>query len=85
MSPKEVESVILTLPEVVDCTISGEFDEMLGEILKAEVTLVAKTDKELAREAILKKCATELISYKVPQKITFLDKVKFAATGKKVK
>ena len=85
VSPKEVESVILALPEVVDCTISGEFDDMLGEILKAEVTLVAKTDKDLAREAIQKKCATELISYKVPQKIEFLDKVNFAATGKKVK
>ena len=85
VSPKEVESVILTLPEVVDCTITGEFDEMLGELLKAEITLVPKTDKDLAKEEILRKCATELISYKVPQKIEFLDKVKFAATGKKVK
>jgi acyl-CoA synthetase (AMP-forming)/AMP-acid ligase II len=85
VSPKEVESVILTVPEVVDCTISGEFDDMLGEILKAEITLVAKTDPEMAREVILKKCASELISYKVPQKIEFLDKVNFAATGKKVK
>jgi long-chain acyl-CoA synthetase len=85
VSPKEVESVILTLPEVVDCTITGEFDEMLGELLKAEITLVPKTDKDLAREAIMRKCATELISYKVPQKIEFLDKVNFAATGKKVK
>jgi len=85
VSPKEIESVILTHPEVVDCTISGEFDEMLGELLKAEITLVPKTDKELAKEEILKKCATNLISYKVPQKIEFLEKVNFAATGKKVK
>jgi long-chain acyl-CoA synthetase len=85
VSPKEVESVILSLPEVVDCTISGEFDEMLGELLKAEITLVPKTDQELAREEILKKCATELISYKIPQKIQFLDRVNIAATGKKVK
>ncbi len=85
VSPKEVESVILTLPEVVDCTITGEFDEMLGELLKAEITLVPKTDKEMARETILKKCAAELISYKIPQKIEFLDRVNIAATGKKVK
>jgi long-chain acyl-CoA synthetase len=85
VSPKEVESVILALPEVVDCTISGEFDDILGEILKAEIALVPKTDQEMAREVILKKCASELISYKVPQKIAFLDKVSFAATGKKVK
>ena len=85
VSPKEVESVILALPEVIDCTISGEFDEMLGELLKAEITLVPKTDKDLAKEKILRKCTTELISYKVPQKIEFLDKVNFAATGKKVK
>jgi acyl-CoA synthetase (AMP-forming)/AMP-acid ligase II len=85
VSPKEVESVILSVPEVVDCTISGEFDDMLGEILKADITLVAKTDQEMAREEILKKCASELISYKVPQRIEFQDKVNFAATGKKVK
>jgi acyl-CoA synthetase (AMP-forming)/AMP-acid ligase II len=85
VSPKEVESVILAVPEVVDCTISGEFDDMLGELLKAEITLVPKTDKEMAKEEILKRCASELISYKVPQRIEFIDKVKFAATGKKVK
>lgn len=85
VSPKEIESVILSLPEVVDCTISGEFDDMLGELLKAEITLVPKTDKDLAKERIQRKCATELISYKVPQKIEFLDKVSIAATGKKVK
>ncbi len=85
VSPKEVESVILTLPEVVDCTITGEFDDMLGELLKAEVTLVSTADKDQLKEEIQKKCAAELISYKVPQKIEFRERVNFAATGKKVK
>jgi acyl-CoA synthetase (AMP-forming)/AMP-acid ligase II len=49
------------------------------------VAACADTDKEIAKEQILKKCASELISYKVPQRIEFIDKVKFAATGKKVK
>jgi len=85
VSPKEVESVILTLPEVVDCTITGEFDDMLGELLKAEITLVSTADKDQLKVEIQRKCAAELISYKVPQKIEFLDRVNIAATGKKVK
>src|SRR5690606_8354857 len=30
VSPKEIEEVILSIPEVVDCTIAGIEDELLG-------------------------------------------------------
>jgi len=37
ISPKEIEEVIVSIPGVVDCSISGVFDEYLGEALKAEI------------------------------------------------
>ncbi len=39
ISPKEIEAVILALPEVIDCTIEGIEDEIEGEMLKATVTV----------------------------------------------
>ncbi|HHU98705.1 MAG TPA: AMP-binding protein, partial [Bacteroidales bacterium] len=35
ISPKEIEAVILALPEVIDCTIEGVEDDIEGEMLKA--------------------------------------------------
>lgn len=34
ISPKGSEAVILEVPEVVDCTIEGIEDELLGKLLK---------------------------------------------------
>ena len=34
ISPKEIEAVILAIPEVIDCTIEGVEDEIEGEMLK---------------------------------------------------
>jgi acyl-CoA synthetase (AMP-forming)/AMP-acid ligase II len=39
ISPKEIEEVIVSVPEVVDCTIEGIYDELLGEAIKAIVVL----------------------------------------------
>ena len=44
ISPKEIEAVILAIPEVIDCTIEGVEDEIEGEMLKA--TIVVRKDSE---------------------------------------
>ena len=31
ISPKEIEEVIVSIPEVVDCTIEGVYDEILAK------------------------------------------------------
>ena len=50
ISPKEIEAVILELPEVVDCTIEGVEDELLGEALKATIVIRAENGKETMLE-----------------------------------
>lgn len=84
VSPKEIEEVILSLPEVVDCTISGIEDELLGEALQATIVLSGNADEEQMRENIIQKCGKNLATYKVPQKIIFEKSIRMNAAGKKI-
>lgn len=85
VSPKEIEEVILSIPEVVDCTISGIEDELLGEAIKATIVLNQKLDQEVMKEKILSKCSERLSLYKIPQEIAFENSIAMNATGKKMK
>ena len=85
VSPKEIEEVIVSVPEVVDCTISGVFDDILGEAIQATIVLQLKTSKILMREKILNACSEKLAMYKIPQKIIFESAISLSSTGKKNK
>jgi len=85
ISPKEIEEVIVTIPGVVDCSISGIFDEILGEALKAEVVVADPNDPSMQESAFKKLCGEKLAMEKVPQVFEFSSQMKIAATGKKTK
>jgi acyl-CoA synthetase (AMP-forming)/AMP-acid ligase II len=84
ISPKEIEEVIVAIPEVVDCTIEGVYDEILSEAIKATVVLTDNTDEEKAKEKILSTCRNKLVLYKIPQIIEFKKKLDVNLAGKKV-
>jgi len=85
VSPKEIEEIILSVSEVVDCTIEGIDDDLLGEAIQATIVLSKKLDKEKMKDKILQKCSKNLSLYKIPQKIIFESAMKISSTGKKVK
>ena len=85
ISPKEIEEVIVTIPGVVDCSISAIFDEILGEALKAEVVVADLNDPNMQESAFKKLCGEKLAMEKVPQVFEFTGQMKIAATGKKTK
>jgi acyl-CoA synthetase (AMP-forming)/AMP-acid ligase II len=85
ISPKEIEEVIVTIPGVVDCSISAIFDEILGEALKAEVVVAVLNDPNMQESAFKKLCGEKLAMEKVPQVFEFTGRMKIAATGKKTK
>lgn len=85
VSPKEIEEVILSIPEVVDCTISGIDDEVLGESILATIVLGNPKNQVAMKAIILSKCAEKLALYKIPQQLVFKDNISISATGKKVK
>jgi acyl-CoA synthetase (AMP-forming)/AMP-acid ligase II len=85
ISPKEIEAVILTMPEVIDCTIEGVEDEIEGEMLKATV-IVRKDQKDLiTRDTVMQHCSQHLALYKIPQVYEFKDDLTISPTGKKIK
>ena len=83
ISPKEIEEAIVTLPDVVDCSIVGVADDTLGEAIKAYI--VVNRQSALTIDNIREFCYGRLSSTKVPKYIEFIDKIPINATGKKVK
>jgi non-ribosomal peptide synthetase component E (peptide arylation enzyme) len=49
------------LPEVVDCTIEGVEDELLGEALKATIVVRGENGKESMTDRIKQHCARHLL------------------------
>lgn len=82
ISPKEIEEVIVSLPEVVDCSILGVPDDLLGEAIKA---LVVLNGNSITSKDILDHCNRHLSSVKIPKYVEFIDKIPVSDTGKKVK
>jgi len=85
VSPKEIEAVILAVPGVIDCTITGIDDEIEGEKLKASVVLRKDHKDSLSEESIKQHCSEHLALYKIPQVWELKDNLTITATGKKIK
>jgi long-chain acyl-CoA synthetase len=85
ISPKEVEEAIVSIPGVLDCSISGIDDALLGEIMMAEVVLADPDNGTIDEEYIKRTCASMLNPDKVPQIVEFRNSLEIAATGKKTK
>jgi acyl-CoA synthetase (AMP-forming)/AMP-acid ligase II len=85
ISPKEIEAVILALPEVIDCTIEGIEDEIEGEMLKASVTIRKDSIGSITRDRLIQHCSEHLALFKVPQVYEFRDDLTISPTGKKIK
>lgn len=85
ISPKEIEAVILELPEVVDCTIEGIEDVLLGEALKATIVVKPENGRDELLNKIKQHCSLHLALYKIPQVFDIKEKLIISATGKKIK
>ncbi|GGG39977.1 AMP-binding protein [Bizionia arctica] len=85
VSPKEIEEVILSVEEVMDCTISGYDDDLFGEAIQATIVANGNFDEVQLKEKILHACSKKLALYKIPQKVIFEKVMKMSASGKKVK
>ena len=85
ISPKEIEEVILLLPEVVDVTVEGVSDELLGEAMKASIVLTDDKKDVFTVKDIQTHCQQHLPSFKIPTHIVFESSLKVNAAGKKTK
>ena len=80
VSPKEIENVLYQIDDVNEVAVIGVNDDMLGQAIKAFITL--KKDSELTVKSILKFCAKNMESFMVPKHVEILDELPKSSHGK---
>jgi len=77
--PNDIESVICSHPEVMECGVIGIPDDDTGEAVKA---FIVKKNPNLNATVIRKYCHDKLTRYKIPKRIVFIDELPKSNIGK---
>jgi amino acid adenylation domain-containing protein len=80
VSPREVENVLYELPAVAEAAVVGVEDAVLGQAIKAVVTL--KDGATLTERDVLGHCAARLENFMVPKLVEFRASLPKTMTGK---
>jgi amino acid adenylation domain-containing protein len=80
VSPREVENVLYELVGVAEAAVVGVPDAVLGQAVKAVVTL--KHGVSLGEKDVLRHCAEHLESFMVPKLVEFLPEMPRTSSGK---
>jgi acyl-CoA synthetase (AMP-forming)/AMP-acid ligase II len=80
VSPREVESAIHGLEAVYEVAVVGIDDEVLGQAVKAYVTL--KPGAHLTERDVIRHCLDRLESFMAPRVVAFVDSLPKTDTGK---
>ena len=83
VGPFEVESVIMELPYVLECAVTGVPDATRGKVIKASIVLVKDTapSEELKKE-IQEYVKTHTAPYKYPRIVEFMAELPKTVNGK---
>lgn len=77
--PNEVEAVLASHAQVLECAVIGVPDDRTGEALKA---FVVARDRALTADALIEHCRANLTAYKVPRQFVFADQLPKSPVGK---
>jgi long-chain acyl-CoA synthetase len=78
--PEEVEEIILTCPGVIDTRVYGVCDDLLGEVIYADI-VVESNNADIIQQ-VKSVCLKKLSNYKVPKKFRLVDKIYRTYNGK---
>lgn len=83
IGPFEIENVIMELPFVLECAITGVPDEIRGQVVKASIVLIDGIDgtEELKKE-IQDYVKKHTAPYKYPRVVEFMDELPKTISGK---
>lgn len=83
IGPFEIESVLMELPYILECGVTGTPDEIRGQVVKASIVLVKGTEgtEELKKE-IQNYVKKRTAPYKYPRVIEFKDELPKTVSGK---
>ena len=86
IGPFEIESVIMELPEVLECGVSAEPDPIRGQVVKASVVLRGDADHsdEMKRQ-IQEYVKQRTAPYKYPRIVVFRDELPKTISGKVIR
>ena len=73
--PQEVENIIMELPNILDFSVYGEINPIIGNIVCAVIYLKNKEDLKKLYLRVKKYCATKLKKFMVPVKIQISDDI----------
>lgn len=77
--PNEIENVLYSHPDVLECAVIGVVDDHSGEAIKAFVVV---RNSGLTATALREFCRQDLTAYKVPKHIEFRDELPKSNVGK---
>jgi long-chain acyl-CoA synthetase len=77
--PNEIEDVVYSHPDIIECAVVGVPDAKTGEAVKL---FVVSTNPDLTEEALVVFCREQLTAYKVPRLIEFRDDLPKSPVGK---
>jgi long-chain acyl-CoA synthetase len=80
VSPREVEEVLMLMPQVADAGCIGIADKTYGEEIKA--CIVIRQGEKLSEEEVIAFCKERLPNFKIPKVVTFLDALPKNLLGK---
>jgi long-chain acyl-CoA synthetase len=83
VSPREVENVLASLDGIVEAAVIGVPDQVLGQAIKAIVTL--KPGVALTEQQIKRHCAQHLEDFMVPRSVEIREALPQTSTGKVAK
>ncbi|MDE5414534.1 long-chain-fatty-acid--CoA ligase [Alkalihalobacterium chitinilyticum] len=79
--PREIEEVLYAHPDIIECAVIGEANEVFGE----EIVAYVVTKNELLEEELSSYCKKNMANYKVPRIFRFIEELPKTATGKILK
>ncbi|MGZ0656500.1 ANL family adenylate-forming protein [Coraliomargarita sp. W4R53] len=85
VTPSEVESVLLEMPEVADCLVYGEPNAITGHNVAAKIVPHGEFDPRKLKRLIKQHCRQQLSAYKVPVRIAFVEGAIFGERFKKLR
>lgn len=83
--PAEVESVLLTLDNIVDVTVFGRRNPVTGEIVCARVTLAQPEETQGLRQRLRVHCRGRLQPYKIPAVVEVAESAQHSYRFKKLR
>jgi amino acid adenylation domain-containing protein len=78
--PKEIETVLYGMEEVLNARVTGVPHEIYGQAIRAEIVL--KEGRSLDEKKVKAYCRRHLEDLMVPQLVTFVDSLPVSASGK---